>query len=204
MLGFFALNAQGVEGGIYQSLNHGISTGALFLLVGVIYERRHTRLISDFGGLARSMPNYAVIFMIITMSSIGLPGLNGFVGEFLIMLGAFLKSKMAAVFAATGVILAAGYMLWMVKRVFFGALANEKNKGLADLTGLEWGYLIPMVVMAFWMGVYPASFLRKMDASVDLWLRRAEAKRVACLDLGKTDVLASLQQGFHRLMGETR
>jgi len=204
MLGLFAMNIQGVEGGIYQSLNHGISTGALFLLVGVIYERRHTRAIAEFGGLARSMPNYAAVFMVITMSSIGLPGLNGFIGEFLIMLGAFLTSKAAAVLAASGVILAAGYMLWMVKRVFFGPLENEKNKGLADLTGLEWGYLLPMVVMAFWMGIYPGSFLRKMDASVELWLRRAEAKRVACLELGKTDVVASIQEGLNRLVRETK
>ncbi|MBE0617988.1 MAG: NADH-quinone oxidoreductase subunit M, partial [Proteobacteria bacterium] len=120
MLGLFAFNFQGVAGGLYQSLNHGISTGALFLLVGVIYERRHTREIAEFGGLAKQMPWYALVFLVITMSSIGLPGLNGFVGEFLIMLGAFLSSKTAAVFAASGVILAAGYMLWMVKRVFFG------------------------------------------------------------------------------------
>jgi NADH-quinone oxidoreductase subunit M len=181
-----------VQGGIYQSLNHGISTGALFLLVGVIYERRHTREISEFGGLAKQLPNYALVFLVITMSSIGLPGLNGFVGEFLIMLGAFLASKPAAVLAASGVILAAGYMLWMVKRVFFGPLENEKNKGLADLTGLEWGYLIPMVVLAFWMGIYPASFLRPMDATVERWLGHVEAKAQACRELPAQDALAAL------------
>ncbi len=197
MLGLFALNMQGVQGGLYQSLNHGISTGALFLLVGVIYERRHTRAIADFGGLAKSMPNYAAVFLIITMSSIGLPGLNGFVGEFLIMLGAFLTSKTAAVFAATGVILAAGYMLWMVKRVFFGALDKEENQGLADLTGLEWGYLIPMVVMAFWMGIYPGTFLRKTDATLELWLERFEAKKEACRSLEAPGALAWLQDGLN-------
>jgi NADH-quinone oxidoreductase subunit M len=195
MLGLFALNAQGVVGGIYQSLNHGISTGALFLLVGVIYERRHTRQISDFGGLAKSMPNYTAVFMIITMSSIGLPGLNGFIGEFLIMLGTFLTSKTAAVFAASGVILAAAYMLWMVKRVFFGPLENEENQGLQDLTSLEWGYLLPMVFLAFWMGIYPGSFLRKMDASVELWLTSSEEKRQACLQLEKPNALAWVQEG---------
>jgi len=190
MLGLFAFNTQGVAGGIYQSLNHGISTGALFLLVGVIYERRHTREITEFGGLAKQMPWYSLIFLVITMSSIGLPGLNGFVGEFLIMLGAFMSSKTAAVFAASGVILAAGYMLWMVKRVFFGPLENEKNKTLTDLTGLEWGYLVPMVVFAFWMGIYPGSFLRPMDASVKQWIERVETRSQACLELVRPDAVA--------------
>ncbi len=202
MLGLFALNMQGLEGGLYQSLNHGISTGALFLLVGVIYERRHTREIAEFGGLAKQMPNYAVIFLIITMSSIGLPGLNGFVGEFLIMLGTFLTSKPAAVLAASGVILAAAYMLWMVKRVFFGPLSNEKNQGLPDLTGLEWGYLLPMVVMAFWMGIYPGTFLRKMDATFELWMERFEAKRVACEQLQGPDAVALLGDGLRWLRGD--
>ncbi len=193
MLGLFALNAQGVAGGIYQSLNHGISTGALFLLVGVIYERRHTREIAEFGGLAKQMPAYATVFLIITMSSIGLPGLNGFVGEFLIMLGTFLTSKTAAVFAASGVILAAGYMLWMVKRVFFGPLDNEKNQNLSDLNRLEWGYLLPMVFLAFWMGLYPGTFLRKMDATVELWLSRFEAKREACLELDRPDAAVAFR-----------
>lgn len=183
MLGIFALNPQGVVGGLYQSLNHGISTGALFLLVGVIYERRHTRMIEDFGGLAKSMPFYAAIFMVITMSSIGLPGLNGFVGEFLIMLGAFMTNKLAAIFAASGVILAAGYMLWMYRRVFFGELDKEENKNLQDLTKLEWAYLLPMVVFAFWMGIYPGSFTGKMDATVNQWLANMENKKVACAEM---------------------
>jgi len=190
MLGLFAFNTQGVAGGIYQSLNHGISTGALFLLVGVIYERRHTREIAQFGGLAKQMPWFAVIFLVITLSSIGLPGMNGFVGEFLIMLGAFMSSKPAAVFAASGVILGAGYMLWMVKRVFFGPLDNEKNQSLTDLTGLEWGYLLPMVILAFWMGIYPGSFLRPMDASVKQWLERVETRSEACRELTRRDAVA--------------
>jgi NADH-quinone oxidoreductase subunit M len=190
MLGLFAMNAQGIEGGIYQSLNHGISTGALFLLVGVIYERRHTRAIADFGGLAKSMPNYAAVFMIITMSSIGLPGLNGFVGEFLLMVGTFMSSKPAAVFAATGVIFAACYMLWMVKRVFFGPLEKEENQGLADLNGLEWGYLLPMVILAFWMGIYPGTFLRKMDDTVRVWIGHSDAKHAAYLELEKAETVA--------------
>jgi NADH-quinone oxidoreductase subunit M len=185
MLGIFALNAQGVVGGLYQSLNHGISTGALFLLVGVIYERRHTRLIEDFGGIAKVMPCYAAIFMVIMMSSIGLPGLNGFVGEFLIMLGTFMASKVAAAFAASGVILAAAYMLWMYRRVFFGELDKEENKELKDLNGLEWAYLLPMVVFAFWMGIYPASFLNKMEPTIEQWLVQVEEKKVACAELGE-------------------
>jgi NADH-quinone oxidoreductase subunit M len=185
MLGIFALNTQGVVGGLYQSLSHGISTGALFLLVGVLYERRHTRMISDFGGIAKVMPCYAAIFMIIMMSSIGLPGLNGFVGEFLIMLGAFMASKVAAVFAASGVVLAAAYMLWMYRRVFFGELDKEENKELKDLNGLEWAYLLPMVFFAFWMGIYPASFLNKMEPTIEQWLVQVEQKRVACAELGE-------------------
>ncbi|PLX46163.1 MAG: NADH-quinone oxidoreductase subunit M [Deltaproteobacteria bacterium] len=183
MLGIFALNPQGVVGGIYQSLNHGISTGALFLLVGVIYERRHTRMIEDFGGLSKSMPWYATVFMIVTMSSIGLPGLNGFVGEFLIMLGAFLTSPVAAIFAASGVILAAGYMLWMYRRVFFGECDKEENQNLKDLTKLEWGYLLPMLLFVFWMGIYPGFFTAKMEPTVDAWLQQVEDKRVACSEL---------------------
>jgi NADH-quinone oxidoreductase subunit M len=197
MLGIFALNPQGVMGGIYQSLNHGISTGALFLLVGVIYERRHTRAIADFGGLAKQMPWYATVFMVITMSSIGLPGLNGFVGEFLIMLGAFMKNQIAATFAASGVILAAGYMLWMYRRVFFGELDKEENKNLKDLNGLEWGYLLPMVVMAFWMGIYPGSFLRKMDTTVTQWIAQVDAKRVACAEM------ADVQNPVATIFGDT-
>ncbi len=192
MLGIFALNQQGVVGGLYQSLNHGISTGALFLLVGVIYERRHTRMIKDFGGLAKQMPFYAAIFMIMTMSSIGLPGLNGFVGEFLIMLGTFLSSKIAAVFAAFGVILAAAYMLWMYRRVFFGPLDNEENQNLKDLNALEWGYLLPMVILVFWMGIYPGSFLGKMETTVESWLGQVSDKRIACAQLTEKPTLASL------------
>ncbi len=193
MLGLFAFNLQGVAGGLYQSLNHGISTGALFLLVGVLYERRHTRAIADFGGLCKVMPNYTAVFIIITMSSIGLPGLNGFVGEFLIMLGAFGASKPAAVLAATGVVLSAAYMLWMVRRVFFGPLEKEENQGLADLNKLEWGYLLPMVLLTFWMGIYPGPFLRKMDATLEGWLAHLEQKRVACEALARPDLLALLK-----------
>jgi NADH-quinone oxidoreductase subunit M len=181
MLGLFAFNLQGIEGGILQMINHGVSTGALFLIVGILYERRHTRLISEFGGLSKVLPVYAAVFLIVTLSSIGLPGTNGFVGEFLIMLGAFKTSRLLTVFAATGVILAAVYMLWMFQRVMFGKVTNEKNLGLPDLNAREVAYLLPLLVMIFWIGVYPQTFLRKMDASVQATVVRIEAKRQAAL-----------------------
>jgi NADH-quinone oxidoreductase subunit M len=181
MLGLFAFNLQGIEGGILQMINHGVSTGALFLIVGILYERRHTRLIEEFGGLSKVLPAYATVFMIVTLSSIGLPGTNGFVGEFLILLGAFKTSRVLTVFAASGVILAAVYMLWMFQRVMFGKVAGEKNRRLPDLNAREVAYLLPLLVMIFWIGVYPQTFLRKMDASVSAVVTRIEAKRQAAL-----------------------
>ena len=133
MLGIFAFNMQGVQGGIYQMLNHGISTGGLFLIVGMIYERRHTRMIADFGGLSKVMPVFAIFFMIITLSSIALPGTNGFVGEFLILLGAFKANVVYGILATTGVVLGAVYMLWMFQRVMFGVVTKEENRNLKDL-----------------------------------------------------------------------
>ena len=176
MLGLFALNMQGVEGSIYQMLNHGVSTGSLFLLVGMIYERRHTRMISDFGGLSKVMPVFAVIFMIVTLSSIGLPGTNGFVGEFLILLGAFRSKTAFGVAAATGVILGAAYMLWMFQRVMFGEIKNPENMKLKDLNGREIATMIPMVLLIFVMGIYPKLFFTKMDVSVEHFLKSFKAK----------------------------
>jgi NADH-quinone oxidoreductase subunit M len=166
VLGIFSFTVQGLEGAIYQMLNHGISTGALFLLVGVIYDRRHTRLIDEFGGLANRMPVYAAFFLIVTLSSIGLPGLNGFVGEFLVLLGTFGVNRLRAAAAATGVILSAVYMLWMYQRVMWGEIQNERNAALPDLAGRERAMLIPALIMIFWMGIYSGYFLRPMDASV--------------------------------------
>jgi NADH-quinone oxidoreductase subunit M len=171
MLGMFALNMQGVQGSIYQMLNHGISTGSLFLIVGMIYERRHTRLIAEFGGLSKVMPIYAIFFMIVTLSSIGLPGTNGFVGEFLILLGAFQSNVAYGVFAATGVILGAAYMLWMFQRVMFGKVTNPKNEQLKDLNAREIIILVPMVIMIFLMGIYPKLFFSKMDVTVEKFLK---------------------------------
>jgi len=183
MLGLFSLTAQGVSGGIYQMLNHGISTGALFLLVGVIYERRHTRLISEFGGLTKVMPVYAVVFMIVTLSSVGLPLTNGFVGEFLILVGTFLGAnplaKVFAFFAAMGVILGAVYMLWMFQRVMFGPVTNEKNLKLTDLNGRELAYLMPLLVFIMLMGIYPKPFLSRMEPSVQHFIHRFEVVQMA-------------------------
>ncbi len=175
ILGLFALNSQGVQGGIIQMVNHGLSTGALFLLVGMIYERRHTRMIADFGGLAKCMPIFATIFLIVTLSSIGLPGLNGFVGEFMILLGSFISgafSKVYAVLAATGVILAAVYMLWMFQRVMFGKLDKPENQSLKDLNLREVIVLLPILLFIVWIGVYPKPFLSRIEKSVNHVLKQ--------------------------------
>lgn len=190
MLGLFALTPEAVEGAILQMVNHGVSTGALFVLVGIIYERRHTREISEFGGLAYQVPLYAVIFMVITLSSVALPGTNGFVGEFLILLGSF-KAAWAnfmvthsafrlvlMVFATSGVILGAFYMLWMIQRVFFGPLKNEKNKNLKDLTFREMMVLLPFVIFVFWIGLYPKPFLNKMHHAVDAYIEQYQPEDI--------------------------
>jgi NADH-quinone oxidoreductase subunit M len=167
MLGIFAFNVEGITGGMLQMINHGISTGALFLIVGFIYERRHTRLITDFGGLSKQMPIFATIFMIVTFSSIGLPGTNGFVGEFLVLIGAF-ESELRwwTIVASSGVILSAVYMLWMFQRVMFGELDNPKNQKLKDLNAREIGIMLPLIVMIFVMGIYPKPFIDKMDPAI--------------------------------------
>jgi NADH-quinone oxidoreductase subunit M len=166
MLGMFALNPLGITGSIIQQLNHGISTGALFLLVGVVYERRHTREISEYGGLSKVMPVYAAIFLVMTMSSIGLPTLNGFIGEFLILQGVFVASKVWAAFAASGVVLGAAYMLYLYQRTMFGKIENPKNERLLDLSHREFVTFAPLLVLAVWMGIYPAPFLLRLEKSV--------------------------------------
>ncbi len=180
MLGLFALNEQGVTGAMLQMLNHGVSTGALFLIVGFIYERRHTRLITDFGGLSKQMPIFAVIFMIVTLSSIGLPGTNGFVGEFMILIGAYESSlRWWAIIASSGVIFAAVYMLWMFQRVMYGELDNPKNQKLEDLNAREIGIMIPLLILIFVMGVYPNPFIEKMTPSIKKVVERSRVASVA-------------------------
>ncbi|MBI3107768.1 MAG: NADH-quinone oxidoreductase subunit M [Candidatus Rokubacteria bacterium] len=179
MLGLFVLNAQGLVGGIIQMVNHGLSTGALFLLVGMLYERRHTRLIADFGGLWKVMPAYSVIFLIVTLSSLGLPGLNGFVGEFLILVGAFQWNRAVAALATTGIIFAAVYMLWMYQRVVFGEVTREENRRLPDLSPREWVVLLPVLLFIVWIGVYPAPFTGVTETSVQALLAQVQAKAAA-------------------------
>jgi NADH-quinone oxidoreductase subunit M len=175
MLGMFALNPVGITGSIVQQLNHGISTGALFLIVGIVYERRHTREISEYGGLSKVMPVYAAVFLIMTMSSIGLPALNGFIGEFLILQGVFVASKVWALFAASGVVLGAAYMLYLYQRTMFGKVENPKNERLLDLSHREFATFAPLLILAVWIGLYPTPFLRRIETSVQRIVLRVNA-----------------------------
>ena len=179
MLGLFALNLQGVQGAIYHMLSHGLSTGALFLLVGMIYDRRHTRMIDDFGGLWKQVPIFSAFFLVVTLSSIGLPGLNGFVGEFLILLGAFKTVPLWTAGAATGVVLGAIYMLWMFRRVVLGPLSRPENRKLKDIGVREIVILAPILALILFMGIYPQPFLSRMKPSVELIIQRVESKKEA-------------------------
>ncbi len=190
VLGIFSMTEEGMQGAIIQMINHGLSTGALFLLVGMIYDRRHTREISQFGGLARVMPVFSTIFMIVTLSSIGLPGLNGFVGEFLILLGSFksvfLDSYVYAAIAATGVILSAVYMLWMVQRVFFGKVTHEENESLKDLGRREIALLLPVLLFIVWIGVYPSTFLKDtapLSKKIVMQMHNAKSGTMSSVDI---------------------
>jgi NADH-quinone oxidoreductase subunit M len=165
-LGIFALNPNGLAGSVLQQINHGISTGALFLIVGVLYERRHTRLISEFGGLATPMPNFAAIYLIISLSSLGMPLLNGFIGEFTILQGAFQVSKAWAAWGSLGVVLGAAYLLWLYQRVMFGPVTQFANEELPDLNLREYATLVPLVILAFWIGIYPKPFFTYIEKPV--------------------------------------
>lgn len=167
MLGMFALNPLGLNGSILQQINHGISTGALFLLVGIVYERRHTREIAQFGGLSTVMPVYATIFLIMTLSSIGLPLMNGFIGEFVILQGALQENLWWAIAGATGIVLGAAYMLWLYQRTMFGKLDNPENKNLPDMNLREIVTLLPLVILVFWIGIYPAPFFDALEEPVN-------------------------------------
>src|SRR3972149_5823999 len=182
VLGVFALTTPSVEGSILQMINHGLSTGALFLIVGMIYDRRHTKLIADFGGISRVMPIFAAFFMISTLSSIGLPILNGFVGEFLILLGAFRWNYIYSALGATGMILGAVYMLWAYQRVMFGPLDKPENKALKDLSLREIMVLLPIAIMFFVMGIFPKPFLSRMEPTVRELLKTKFEERIALVD----------------------
>jgi NADH-quinone oxidoreductase subunit M len=159
MLGMFALNPLGLEGSVLQMINHGLSTGGLFLIVGLVYERRHTKAIAEFGGLASIMPVYATLTLIIFLASMGLPLLNGFIGELMILQGAFSANRVWAYWAVSGIVLGAAYLLWLYQRVFWGKVTNEENRHLKDLNGRELATLVPLVVFCFWIGIYPKPFL---------------------------------------------
>ncbi len=180
MLGLFLFNQRGLEGGILQMINHGLSTSALFLIAGLIYERRHTRMIADFGGLYHQLPVFGVLFAIVTFSSIGLPGLNGFVGEFLILLGAFEANAVYAWFLVLGILLGAAYTLWLYQRIMMGKLDNPENQKLKDLDARELVTLIPFIILMFWIGLYPTPWLNVMRPAVETLVVQANRP----LDLG--------------------
>jgi NADH-quinone oxidoreductase subunit M len=178
VLGIFSMNEIGIQGAIIQMVNHGLSTGALFLLIGMIYERRHTREIADYGGIARVMPVFTAFFGIAMFASIGLPGLNGFIGEFMTLLGAFqskvLDNQWFAIVSATGVIFAAVYLLWMFRRVFLGVITKDENQNLKDINAKEWAMLVPLTIFMIWLGVYPSTFMKYSDASTEKLTQKIE------------------------------
>jgi len=176
MLGIWALTLQSVQGALLVMINHGISTGALFFLVGMIYERRHSRLIDAYGGIARVVPLFAAILTVVSLSSIGLPGTNGFVGEFLVLLGAFRTYPVATALATTGVIIAAAYLLWALQRVLFNPLDKHENEKLTDLTARELIVLIPLLVCIVWIGVYPKPFLARMEPAAQHLIEQVRGK----------------------------
>jgi NADH-quinone oxidoreductase subunit M len=181
MLAIFSLNFEATEGALYQMLNHGLSTGALFLCVGILYERAHTRLIADYGGAAARMPVFAGLFLVAMLSSAGLPGLNGFVGEILCFFGIFATNKVLAALSVSTVILTAAYLLWLYRRIMHGPVKNPDDTRLTDLGGRELAYLIPIIVLAVFMGLFPGAFLRKMDASVVRYLESVKARPATSL-----------------------
>jgi len=176
VLGIWALTIQSVQGALMVMINHGISTGALFFLVGMIYERRHSRLLADFGGLARVVPAYAAVLTLVSLSSIGLPGTNGFVGEFLVLLGTFRTHPVAAGIAASGVIFAAAYLLWALQRVIYYPLDKQENRGLKDLVPREWAVLVPLLVVIVWLGLFPGPVLRRMEPSARHFIESVQGR----------------------------
>jgi NADH-quinone oxidoreductase subunit M len=180
-IGIFTLTTQGVEGGLMVMLSHGIVSSALFLCVGVVYDRMHSRRIDSYGGLVHRMPRYALVFMIFALASVGLPGTGGFIGELLVLVGVFQVNTWVATLAATGVVLGAAYMLWLYRRVIFGPLTKEELKGILDLSPREIVIFAPLVVIVFWMGIYPNAFLDVMHASVANLIEQSQPAAAAAL-----------------------
>ncbi len=193
VLGLFAFTSISIQGALLQMVNHGLSTGALFLIVGMIYDRRHTRMIEDFGGISKVMPVFATFFMISTLASIGLPGLNGFIGEFLILNGTFysdmFNTEVFVILGASGVILAAVYMLWMYQRVMFGPIKHEVNKKLNDLNAREVGLLIPLVIFMVWIGIRPVDFTQYSEKQVNQLIQTSTEKRAAVIRQARQEKL---------------
>jgi NADH-quinone oxidoreductase subunit M len=173
-LGIFALNGPGIAGSVLQQVNHGISTSMLFLIVGVVYERRHSREIAEYGGLSHVMPNYALVFAIAMFSSAGLPLLNGFIGEFTILQGVFMVNRWWAAAAGSGIVLGAAYLLWLYQRTMLGEVTNEKNRFLPDLNVREWAFFLPLILWAFWIGLYPKPHFDVLDKSVAAIVERVK------------------------------
>jgi NADH-quinone oxidoreductase subunit M len=199
-LGIFALNAQGIEGAVLQMINHGITTGALFLCVGIIYERTHSREIADNGGLAKAMPKYATFLVIFVLSSIGLPGMNSFVGEFLVLLGVFAYDKLTGTLAALGIILAAVYFLYLVQRVVYGPASPQMLPKLTDLKAREFGMLVPLVVLVFWIGLYPKPLLDVMHGSVARVIASQSASAIVQHEGVATDHVLVMTEGVPHAM----
>jgi NADH-quinone oxidoreductase subunit M len=176
MLGIFALTVQSVQGALMVMINHGLSTGALFFLIGMIYERRHTRLIESYGGIARVVPLFAVLLTLVSLSSIGLPGTNGFIGEFLVLIGAYRTTPVLTVVATTAVIIAAAYLLWAIQRILFNSLDKPENAHMTDLNRREMILMAPLVAGIIWLGVYPAPVLRRMEVSAERFVRLVETR----------------------------
>ncbi len=179
IIGIFTLNESGIAGGLIQMVNHGVSTGGLFLIVGFLYERRHTRAISEFGGLGKQVPVLATFFLVISLSSMGMPGTNGFVGEFMIALGAWQRNPMYVIPVVIGILLGAAYLLWLFQRTMLGELSNPKNASLVDLDSREFGICAALTVMILWVGIYPAPFLKMMEGSIQYVTTRFEPGKVA-------------------------
>ena len=183
MLGIFALTVQSVQGALMVMINHGLSTGALFFLIGMIYERRHTRLIDAYGGITRAVPMFAALLTFVSLSSIGLPGTNGFIGEFLVLLGAFRTTPVLTLIATTAVILAAAYLLWAIQRILFNPLDKPENEHVPDLNRRELVLMAPLVALIIWLGVYPAPVLRRMEGSAERFVRTVETRAAGRIEV---------------------